>query len=69
MNNNNFRNEYQMAYRALRRWNKAVYNGYSPRQTTDMFRNIRDSYSRPMFNAALASLMESNAYMLYGKQS
>lgn len=64
------RQNYEMAYRALRRWNKAAYKGYSPRQTVDMFRNIRSAYPINTFNAALVSLMESNAYVVYrGNQS
>ena len=60
--NTETRKEYQMAYRALRRWNKATYKGYSPRQTIDMFRNIRDCYSGIAFQSALISLMDSVAY-------
>lgn len=64
-NSNNARKEYEQVYRALRRWNKAAYKGYSPRQTTEQFRNIRSAYPRPIFDAALVSLMESNAYLIY----
>lgn len=59
------KNDYQMAYRALRRWNKASWRGYNRRDTIEMFKNIRDAYPRPIFDAALISLMESNAYKIY----
>ena len=62
----NARREYQQAYRALRRWNKAAYwHGANPRDTVTMFRNIRDAYPRTIFDKALVSLMDSNAYLMY----
>ncbi len=59
------RKEYEMAYRALRRWNKAGHNGYSPRQLTEHYRYIRDAYNPFVFNKALVTLFNSNAYLMY----
>jgi len=59
------RQEYEMAYRALRRWNKASYKGYSSRQANEIWENIKEAYPVNVFNAALSTLLHSNAYLIY----